>query len=200
MIKSCYIHIPFCENICSYCDFCKLLYNEKIIDKYLDCLEKEIEEKYKKEKLETIYIGGGTPSCLSINQLERLFEILSRLNKDENIEYTIEGNFSSTTKEKLLLYKKYGINRLSLGIESIDKDNLKFLERKLDTKDVKRKILLMKKLGFNNINVDIIYAIPNESLEILEKDIDFILSLNVEHISTYSLMMIFLSVFVYLNS
>ena len=187
MIKSCYIHIPFCENICSYCDFCKLLYNEKIIDKYLDCLEKEIEEKYKKEKLETIYIGGGTPSCLSINQLERLFEILSRLNKDENIEYTIEGNFSSTTKEKLLLYKKYGINRLSLGIESIDKDNLKFLERKLDTKDVKRKILLMKKLGFNNINVDIIYAIPNESLEILEKDIDFILSLNVEHISTYSL-------------
>ena len=187
MIKSCYIHIPFCENICSYCDFCKLLYNEKIIDKYLDCLEKEIEEKYKKEKLETIYIGGGTPSCLSINQLERLFEILSRLNKDENIEYTIEGNFSSTTKEKLLLYKKYGINRLSLGIESIDKNNLKLLERENSKEEIKEKIKIMKELGFNNINVDLIYAIPNETLEVLRKDIEFILSLDIEHISTYSL-------------
>ena len=124
MIKNCYIHIPFCKKICSYCDFCKMYYKEELVDKYLDVLEQEIDSIYKNEELETIYIGGGTPSCLNIRQLERLFIILGKLNKTKNIEYTIEGNFSSTTKEKLLLYKKYGINRLSLGIESINKNNL----------------------------------------------------------------------------
>ena len=187
MIKNCYIHIPFCENICSYCDFCKMYYKEELVDKYLNTLEQEINSIYKGEELETIYIGGGTPSCLNIKQLERLFVILSKLNKSTNLEYTIEGNFSSTTKEKLELYKKYGINRLSLGIESINKNNLKILERNTTKEEVRNKIKLMRDLGFNNINVDLIYAIPNESLEILKEDIDFILSLDVEHISTYSL-------------
>ena len=125
MIKSCYIHIPFCEKICSYCDFCKMYYKEELVDRYLDSLEQEIDSIYKGEILDTIYIGGGTPSCLNINQLEKLFNILNKLNKSKNIEYTIEGNFSSTTKEKLLLYKKYGINRLSLGLESINKNNFR---------------------------------------------------------------------------
>lgn len=188
MIKNCYIHIPFCKKICSYCDFCKMYYKEEFVDKYLSALEQEINSIYKNEKLETIYIGGGTPSCLNVKQLERLFIILSKLNKAERIEYTIEGNISSTTKEKLLLYKKYGINRLSLGIESINEANLKLLERDTKKEIVVEKIKLIKKLGFNNINVDLIYAIPNETLEILKEDIDFILSLDVEHVSTYSLM------------
>lgn len=187
MIRHCYIHIPFCKKICSYCDFCKLLYNEKFVNKYLDSLEKEIEENYKGEELDTIYIGGGTPSCLNEKELERLFMILNKLNKSKNIEYTIEGNFDTTTKEKLLLYKKYHINRLSLGIESINKDNLKILERNETEEEITYKINLMKSLGFNNINVDLIYAIPSETIETLNKDIDFITSLNVEHISTYSL-------------
>ena len=187
MIKHCYIHIPFCNKICSYCDFCKILYNEKYIDKYLDALEKEITEIYNGEELDTIYIGGGTPSCLSTNQLERLLSIIDKLNKSNTLEYTIEGNFDSTTKEKLLLYKKHGINRLSLGIESLDKNNLMILERNEDKETIKSKIKQIRKLGFNNINLDLIYAIPNETLEVLEKDIDFIISLNPEHISTYSL-------------
>ena len=187
MIKNCYIHIPFCKKICSYCDFCKIYYKEELVDKYLDVLEQEIDSIYKNEELETIYIGGGTPSCLNIRQLERLFIILGKLNKTKNIEYTIEGNFSSTTKEKLLLYKKYGINRLSLGIESINKNNLDFLERDNRKEDIIEKIKVMKSLGFNNINVDLIYAIPNETLDILKEDIEFILSLDIEHISTYSL-------------
>lgn len=187
MIKNCYIHIPFCNNICSYCDFCKIFYNENMVNRYLDSLEKEIDSIYKNEELETIYIGGGTPSCLNIKQLERLFIILSKLNKANNIEYTIEGNIQSTTKEKLLLYKKYGINRLSLGIESINKENLKLLERETIKEEVIEKIKIMRNQGFNNINVDLIYAIPNETIKTLEEDIDFILSLDVEHISTYSL-------------
>ena len=185
--NSCYIHIPFCNKICSYCDFCKIYKDDKFVDKYLDALEKEIKSIYHKEVLDTIYIGGGTPSSLSINQLERLFNILKIFNKSKNIEYTIEGNFDTTSKEKLALYKKVGINRLSFGLESINKNNLKLLERNANQKQVEDTIKFAKEMGFNNINVDLIYALPNETIDILEKDLDFIFSLNIEHISCYSL-------------
>ena len=88
-MKACYIHIPFCDRICSYCDFCKLLKKDEFIDTYLDALEKEIDEIYKEEELETIYIGGGTPSSLSLKQLEKLFTILRKLKKKKDIEYKI---------------------------------------------------------------------------------------------------------------
>lgn len=187
MPKSCYIHIPFCNNICSYCDFTKIYYKKGIVDEYLNSLEKEIENTYLDEELDTIYIGGGTPSSLSIQELDKLFNILNKLKKSKNIEYTIEGNFESTTKEKLNLYKKYGINRLSFGIESIDKNNLKLLERNINKNKVIEIINYSKKIGLRNINVDLIYAIPGETIATLKKDIDFILNLDVSHISTYSL-------------
>ncbi|MBQ2640079.1 MAG: radical SAM family heme chaperone HemW [Bacilli bacterium] len=187
-VNSCYIHIPFCDNICSYCDFCKMYYNSNLVDKYLLELEREIDSKYKGEVLNTIYIGGGTPSSLNIKQLNKLFSIINKLNKSNNCEYTIEGNFNNTTKEKLDLYKKYGINRLSFGIESINQDNLKFLNRELNINEVKNIIDYSKSIGLNNINLDLIYALPKEDINILNNDIDFILSLNVNHISTYSLM------------
>lgn len=185
--KSCYIHIPFCNRICSYCDFCKIYYNKDLVKRYLTSLKKEIESNYNQEVLKTIYIGGGTPSSLDTYELEYLFNILSILKKDKNIEFTIEGNFESTTKEKLDLYKKYGINRLSFGIESTNKDNLNFLERSLDKEKVKEVLDYAKEIGITNINVDLIYAIPKETNEILKKDIEYILSLNIPHISTYSL-------------
>ena len=187
MIKSCYIHIPFCTTICSYCDFCKLFLEEKWIDQYLEALEKEIDTFYQGEVLDTIYIGGGTPSALSLSQLERLFHILQKLKKSKNLEYTIEGNFESTTEEKLQLYQKYGINQLSFGLESINPKNLAFLERKTDIKKVQKAIEKSRKLGFSNINLDLMYALPTEDLKILREDIKYLLSLKVEHISTYSL-------------
>ena len=187
MIKNCYIHIPFCDKICAYCDFCKMLKYDKFIDSYLDALEREIKTIYKGEELDTIYIGGGTPSALSLNQLERLFSILNIFNKSKNIEFTIEGNFESTNKEKLELYRRVGINRLSFGLESINKDNLKLLDRDIDLDRVKNIINEAKSLGFNNINIDLIYAIPFESMDVLKKDLDFIYSLDINHISTYSL-------------
>ena len=187
MIKSCYIHIPFCSTICSYCDFCKLFLKDKWIDEYLDALEKELKEIYQGEILDTIYIGGGTPSSLSLSQLERLFQILQNLKKSKNVEYTIEGNFESTTEEKLKIYQKYGINRLSFGLESIHSNNLDFLERKTDKKKVEEVIKTARKLGFSNINLDLMYALPTEDLKILKEDIQYVLSLQVEHISTYSL-------------
>ena len=187
MVKNCYIHIPFCNTICSYCDFCKQYYNKKKVKDYLKKLKEEIDNNYNNEPLETIYIGGGTPTSLNLEELTELFEITDSLNKKDNLEFTIEANIDSITKEKLLLMKEHKVNRLSIGIESINKNNLKFLNRKLDINETKEKIELIRSLGFNNINMDLIYALPIESKEDLLKDIEFLTSLNVEHISTYSL-------------
>lgn len=187
MIKSCYIHIPFCNNICSYCDFCKMFYNEKLVSKYLEALDREINNIYKNEVLETIYIGGGTPSCLSFDELEKLLKITKQLNTKEDLEFSFEVNLDSIDKEKLLLLKKYNVNRLSIGIESIDKKNQEIMERYIDKEEVISKIRLIKEMGFSNINLDLMYAFPDEDIDILKKDIDFILSLDVKHVSTYSL-------------
>ena len=100
---------------------------------------------------------------------------MGRFKKNKEIEYTIEGNFESTTLDKLKLYKKYGINRLSFGIESISPKNLKFLDRKINKKEVEKIINTAKKLGFSNINLDLMYAFPNETKKELEKDIDYLL-------------------------
>jgi oxygen-independent coproporphyrinogen-3 oxidase len=189
MIKSCYIHIPFCDKICSYCDFCKIFYNEKIVDKYLEELELEINDSYQQEILDTIYIGGGTPSSLNIKQLNKLFSIINNLNKSKDVEFTIECNFESINHEKLDLFKEVGINRLSFGIESINKSNLKILDREIDKNKVIDIINYAKNIGFNNINVDLMYALKDETIDMLKKDLEFIKSLNIEHISTYSLIL-----------
>ncbi len=186
-ISSLYVHIPFCNKICSYCDFCKIYYDKKYIDKYLDTLEFELKNKYKSEILNTIYIGGGTPSTLSINELEKLFIILSKCKLNKNYEYTIEVNADSLSYEKLDLFKKYKINRISIGIESINKDNLLFMNRELDKEKLIKLINYSNKIGISNINADLIYALICENMDILKKDLEFICSLNIKHISTYSL-------------
>ena len=155
VVSSCYIHIPFCNRICSYCDFCKLFYNEELVDKYLESLEKEIKDIYKGEVLNTIYIGGGTPSSLSFNQLEKLLEIIKYFNISSSCEFSIECNFDSINKDKLLLLKKYGVNRLSFGLESIDKNNLHRLGRNEDKEKTKSVIDLCHFLGIDNINIDL---------------------------------------------
>ena len=189
MVKSAYIHIPFCEKICSYCDFCKMFYNEELVNKYLEELSNDISDSYNNEVLDTIYIGGGTPSSLNIKQLNKLFKILSNLKLNNNYEYTIECNFDNITHEKLDLFKKNNINRISFGLESINKNNLKVLDRTIDKDKVIDTINYCRNIGINNINVDLIYAINNESLIDLLEDIKFIKSLNITHISTYSLIL-----------
>lgn len=189
MIKSAYIHIPFCEKICSYCDFCKMFYNEELVNKYLEELSLEISDSYNNEILDTIYIGGGTPSSLNIKQLNKLFKILSNLKLNKNYEYTIECNFDNITHEKLDLFKKNNINRISFGLESINKNSLKVLDRTIDKDKVIDTINYCRNIGISNINVDLIYAINNESLDDLLEDIKFIKSLNITHISTYSLIL-----------
>jgi len=187
-VSSAYIHIPFCENICSYCDFCKMYYDKKWITKYLKSLKNEIIKNYKGEVLKTIYIGGGTPSSLALNELKELFNILNILKKDKNIEYTIEVNPENITKEKLLLMKKNGVNRISIGVETTNDYLLKKLNRKHNFIDIKEKINLMKQLEFDNINVDLIYALPEQTIDDIKIDLDRLTSLPITHISLYSLM------------
>lgn len=181
---SIYIHIPFCSNICSYCDFAKFYYNSNWVDNYLSSLEKEIKLNYKGEVVDTIYIGGGTPTVLNLNQLEKLLKITNLFNK-KNIEFTVETNVDLSL-EKIKLLKKYGVNRISIGVQTVNPKYLKFLNRNHTKEEVINLINLLKEYNFN-INVDLIYAIPGETLEELNEDLDFILSLDVNHISTYSL-------------
>ena len=131
---SVYIHIPFCQNICSYCDFCKFYYNEKWVDNYLSALEKEIKSNYKGEVVETIYIGGGTPTVLNINQLERLLKLTNLFNKNK-IEFTVETNIDLSL-EKIKLLNKYGVNRISIGVQTVNPKYLKFLNRNHTKEDV----------------------------------------------------------------
>ena len=184
-MKSLYIHVPFCTHICSYCDFPKMFYIKKWIHPYLKMLEKEIRENYKGELLNTIYIGGGTPSALSLEELKELLEIVKMLHVTKNIEYTIECNLENLTKEKILLFKEYGVNRLSIGIQTFQKKQEQFLNRKMISTEM---IEFAKIQGFSNINIDLIYALPNETIEELKDDLEQLIKLDVPHISTYSLM------------
>lgn len=187
-MKSVYIHIPFCNNICSYCDFTKMFYKESFVMPYLDSLKIEINERYNKEKIYSLYIGGGTPSSLSINELLYLFEIISIFDLSELKEFTFECNIDSLDREKLILLKKYGVTRLSIGIQSFNDDNLKLLGISRDKNKTFEMLDFINQTGFYNINLDLIYAIPNQTLESLNDDIDIFLSLNPNHISCYSLM------------
>lgn len=189
MATSVYIHIPFCKSICSYCDFCKFLYNEKWVTVYLDALKKEIKDRYMDDPVKTLYIGGGTPSSLNMDELHRLFRIIKLLNLNNLEEFTFECNLEDITLELLNILKENKVNRLSIGIESFNPKKLAFMERSANFKDAKEKIKLCRTLGFDNINLDLMYAIPGETLKDLNKDLNMFLKLKPDHISTYSLIL-----------
>lgn len=185
-MRSVYIHIPFCKSICSYCDFCKFLHEEVYASEYLNELSKEIDKYYDNDKIRTLYIGGGTPSILSLNNLKKLFEITKKFDTSSLEEFTFEMNVDDITEEKLLLLKTNNVNRISIGIQSFNEINLKYLNRKHTKSEIIKNINLTKKY-FNNINVDLIFALPIENYSTLKKDVKELLKLNVPHISTYSL-------------
>ena len=159
----------------------------RVLKLVLKAIEKEINERYKGEKINTIYIGGGTPNSLSDEQLEKLLKMLNRINLYKRYEYTIECNIELLTLSQINIFKKYGINRVSLGVQTFNKDFLGFLNRHHTVDEVFEKVKMLKDNGINNINVDLIYAIPGETLKDLEKDLDTYLKLDIPHISTYSL-------------
>lgn len=183
MIEAVYIHIPFCRQICSYCDFCKVIKHEKWVNSYLDALEKEINDNYKGGLIKTLYIGGGTPSSLSILELKRLFEILSVFKLDKDAEITFECNCEDLNLE-LLEFLKNKINRLSVGVQTFNSELIKLLGRK----EVNIDNIILAKKYFNNINIDLMYGF-NVPRDVLKNDVLKILELNIPHISTYNLIL-----------
>lgn len=181
-----YIHIPFCTSICSYCDFPKLLYDKKYTRKYLETIDREIKSRYGDEEVVSIYIGGGTPTSLDLEELEYLLRLTTRFKKNDNIEFTIESNIESLDDLKIKLLKKYGVNRISLGVQSFNDKTLEELNRKHRKKDIEDKVELLKSNDFANISIDYIYGV-HDDIEEVKEDIDEFLKLDIPHISCYSL-------------
>ena len=187
-ISSLYVHVPFCEHICSYCDFCKMYYKEEYADKYLDVLINELNNSNISNKLKTIYVGGGSPSCLNLQQLELLLKTLSSF-LGEKYEFTIEVNPENIDEDKIKLFSKYGINRVSIGVQTFDENILQFLGRKHSYNDVKKCVELLNKYYINNYSFDFIYGIRGQSIKCIEKDLVLALDLNPKHLSFYSLIL-----------
>ena len=185
-VKSLYIHIPFCEHLCDYCDFPKLQYFRNFAIKYLDALEKELCSYQINHQLNTIYVGGGTPTALEDDLFVELLEIIKPYSQ-RVIEYTFECNPESLSDFKLQKMKEYGVNRLSIGVESTNDEILKAINRHHTFEDVKNAISRAKSYGFDNINVDLILGLPGSDKTQLKRDLDNLLSLGVQHLSSYSL-------------
>ena len=184
-VSSLYIHIPFCRNICPYCDFTKLFKNERYENEYVNQLLKDLSVvKDKFFKFETIYIGGGTPSCLSKDNLEKVLIECNKMHLS-NYEFSIEVNPEDINTELLELLKKYGVNRISIGVQTFDEKILDSIKRNYHI-DFERIINLTKEY-IGNINLDFIYGLPGYSLDILKNDLDLFFHFNVNHASFYSL-------------
>ena len=187
MIKSLYIHIPFCKRICPYCDFFKRVSSQKIMEEYKDSLIKEIElSKSHFNTLETIYIGGGTPSFYSYLK-DILVSLRDNINLSSIKEFTIESTPETILDIKDLL-KEFNINRVSIGVESFNPKTLSYLKRDSSSyEDIKYIIDELKSIGINNINLDFIYGLPFETYKSIKKTLKYINKLNVSHISFYDL-------------
>lgn len=187
-MKSLYVHIPFCDHICTYCDFCKVFYKDDWANQYLDALYYEILDKNIYGDYDTIYIGGGTPSSLSYEQLERLFTYLQPFTKHIQ-EYSIEVNPESMDEKKLDLCVRYGINRLSIGVQTFHDYLLEKIGRYHTSKQVIDLIKRAQTKGIQDINVDLIYGLPQQTLQDINNDIEMIDKLDISHVSIYSLIL-----------
>ena len=186
-----YIHIPFCIQKCAYCDFLSGPATEETISKYVEALQKEIlsQEIFAKEYVvTTIFFGGGTPSILSGTQMKEIFKLLREVFVvDENAEISMEANPGTVSKENLIAYRQAGVNRISFGLQSVNNEELKTLGRIHTYEEFLESFQLARECGFTNINVDLISAIPKQTLESWEQSVKSILELEPEHISAYGL-------------
>lgn len=183
-----YIHIPFCSSRCVYCGFYSTTGLE-LRERYVDAVCKEIELRRSNNPIRTIYLGGGTPSQLSTEQLKRILDSAYIYNKVENdAEVTIEMNPDDVNKETAEALRKLAVNRISMGAQTFNNERLKFLHRRHDASQVKGAVETLRQTGFRNISIDLMYGFPNQTLDEWKTDIEKALELDVEHISTYCLM------------
>ncbi|WP_188453608.1 radical SAM family heme chaperone HemW [Virgibacillus oceani] len=190
MIQSVYTHIPFCQQICHYCDFTKFFYNEKLADEYVEALKNEINVNVsgKNNKVNTIFIGGGTPTALTIKQLRTILEtIKDKFDVENCAEYTIEANPGDFDTDKIKMLRSYGVNRISLGVQVFDDKMLEEIGRLHKIKDVYTTVNHLQKYGFSNISIDLIYALPNQTVDNFRHTLNEAIQFNLPHYSTYAL-------------
>ncbi|CAM3432739.1 radical SAM family heme chaperone HemW [Nosocomiicoccus ampullae] len=185
IMDSLYIHIPFCNRICAYCDFNKFLIKNQPVDEYVDMLIKEL-SFLEDKNLKTIYVGGGTPTALNMNQLEKLLKYIKE-NFNVSDEYTFEANPDELTTEKISLLKDYGVNRVSLGVQTFNNKLLEVLGRTHNFDDIYTSINHMEKIGLDNYSIDLMYNLPGEEMSDIEDSLKNIQILKPKHISWYSL-------------
>ena len=183
MIEHAYIHIPFCTGKCHYCSFVSGK-NIEDKDKYLTALIEQIKAEYNGEELKTLYFGGGTPSLLEANDIAQLVGLFVL---DKNAEVTIEANPETVEYEKFKSFKSAGVNRVSLGVQTFDDEILKLIGRRHSSEKIYSAIDCIKKAGFENVSIDLMYGLPNQTIQGFDEDIQKAIDLNVQHISSYGL-------------
>ena len=186
---SAYVHIPFCTQICYYCDFSKVFIKNQPVDSYLEHLLEEF-QSYDIQKLRTLYIGGGTPTALSAPQLEVLLKGLTKnLDLSALEELTIEANPGDLDADKIAVLKNSAVNRVSLGVQTFDDKMLKKIGRSHLEKDIYENIDRLKLAGFDNISIDLIYALPGQTMEQVKENVAKAIGLDIPHMSLYSLIL-----------
>ena len=186
---SAYVHIPFCTQICYYCDFSKVFIKNQPVDSYLEHLLEEF-QSYDIQKLRTLYIGGGTPTALSAPQLEVLLKGLTKnLDLSALEELTIEANPGDLDADKIAILKNSAVNRVSLGVQTFDDKMLKKIGRSHLEKDIYENIDRLKLAGFDNISIDLIYALPGQTMEQVKENVAKAIGLDIPHMSLYSLIL-----------
>lgn len=186
---SAYVHIPFCTQICYYCDFSKVFIKNQPVDAYLQALIREF-RSYDITELRTLYIGGGTPTSISAMQLDYLLTELSRdLNLNTLEEFTIEANPGDLTVDKIEVLQKSAVNRVSLGVQTFNDKHLKRIGRSHNEAQIYSTIDALKTAGFQNISIDLIYALPGQTMDDVRSNVAKALSLNIPHLSLYSLIL-----------
>lgn len=186
-----YIHIPFCKKKCFYCDFTAFPNLESRIDSYFENLKKEIKlyQKNMDVKVDSIYIGGGTPTYVDYKYIGEIVDLLKKFDLSQVKEFTIEANPNSLTLEKLKVYKSFGINRISLGVQSFDDVVLEKIGRDHNKEIVLKDIENIRKAGFDNLSLDMILNLPGGNFSSIKKDLDLIKKIKPEHLSYYSLIL-----------
>ncbi|MBO6046449.1 MAG: radical SAM family heme chaperone HemW [Erysipelotrichaceae bacterium] len=183
-----YIHIPFCDHICSYCDFPKVFYNKTMVDRYLACLSKELSDIH--GSMRTVYIGGGTPSSLTIEQLSLLMSMIQPYLSEKTVEVTMEVNPESMNREKLELIYQSGVSRLSIGVETFNDHLLQKIDRHHTKSQVLKLLEEAVEVGFTNISIDMMYGLPEQSITDVHQDLMVIKDLSmVTHVSYYALIL-----------
>ena len=186
---SAYVHIPFCTQICYYCDFSKVFIKNQPVDSYLEHLLEEF-QSYDIQRLRTLYIGGGTPTALSAPQLEVLLKGLTKnLDLSALEELTIEANPGDLDADKIAVLKNSAVNRVSLGVQTFDNKMLKKIGRSHLEKDIYENIDRLKLAGFDNISIDLIYALPGQTMEQVKENVAKAIGLDIPHMSLYSLIL-----------